>query len=76
MRVPVPVPVPVQVPVPVPVPVPASVSYMYILGRSYGYVMMSVEGPTRLSFEFRPLQGGVAGGPGGVAASDVYAIEK
>ena len=41
----------------------------------YGYVMMSVEGATRLSFEFRPLEGGQAGA-GGVRASDVFAIEK
>ena len=41
----------------------------------YGYVMMSVEGATRLNFEFRPLQGGQAGDRG-VRTSDVFAIEK
>ena len=35
----------------------------------YGYVMMSVEGKTRLSFEFRPLS--LEG-----VASDAFAIEK
>lgn len=41
----------------------------------YGYIMMSIEGATRLSFEFRPLRGGKVGATG-VRASDVFAIEK
>jgi hypothetical protein len=41
----------------------------------YGYVMMTVDGATRLSFEFRPLRGGQAGADG-IRASDVFAIEK